>query len=92
MTTFDLNSGVYTFFFMTPVYSVRPGFACPILWGHYTISTDFGAVSIIMLVGIASLVGIITGLVKKDKKITKVSLIAFIIIALIFIVEGFFME
>lgn len=47
---------------------------------------------IIMLVGIASLVGIITGLVKKDKKITKVSLIAFIIIVLIFIVEGFFME
>jgi predicted MFS family arabinose efflux permease len=48
---------------------------------------------LLMLSGIASLVGIIFGLVKKDKKITKISLIAFVIIALIFIVlEGFFME
>jgi predicted MFS family arabinose efflux permease len=41
---------------------------------------------LLMLSGIASLVGIIFGLVKKDKKIVKISLIAFVIIALIFIV------
>lgn len=48
--------------------------------------------TLIMLIGIASLVGIIFGLVKKDKKITKISLIVFAIIALIFVLEFFFME
>ena len=47
---------------------------------------------LIILSGIASLVGIIFGLVKKDKKITNISLIVFVIIALIFVLEFFFME
>lgn len=47
---------------------------------------------LIMLIGVASLAGIVTGLVKKDKKITTVSGVAFIIIVLIFLVEGLFME
>lgn len=47
---------------------------------------------LIMLSGIASLVGIIFGLVKKDKKITKISLIVFTIVALIFVLEFFFIE
>lgn len=48
---------------------------------------------LLMLGIVASLVGVIVGLVKKDKKITKISLMALGIIALIFIVlEGFFME
>lgn len=47
---------------------------------------------LIMLIGIASIVGIIFGLVKKDKKVAKTSLIVFAIIALIFVLEFFFME
>jgi hypothetical protein len=46
-----------------------------------------------MLSVIASLIGIIIGLVKKDKQILRVSSIVFGILALIFIVlEGFLME
>ncbi|MFZ2539138.1 MAG: hypothetical protein WAX04_09600 [Oscillospiraceae bacterium] len=47
---------------------------------------------LLMLSGVASLVGIIFGLVKKDKKITKISLIAFTIVALIYVLASFFME
>ena len=47
---------------------------------------------LIILSGIASLIGIITGLVKKNKKILVISLIIFAIVALIFILEGFLME
>jgi hypothetical protein len=46
----------------------------------------------IILSGIASLIGILTGLVKKNKKILIISLIVFVIVALIFILEGFLME
>lgn len=47
---------------------------------------------LIILSGIASLIVIITGLVKKNKKILVISLIIFAIVALIFILEGFLME
>ena len=47
---------------------------------------------LIILSGIVSLIGIITGLAKKNKKILKISLIVFAIVALIFILEGFLME
>lgn len=41
------------------------------------------------LIWTASIVGIIFGLVKKDKKIIRISLIAFAVIVLIFIVLQF---
>ncbi|HPL53500.1 MAG TPA: hypothetical protein PLW11_05080 [Bacillota bacterium] len=47
---------------------------------------------LIILSGIASLIGIIIGLVKKNRKILIISLIVFAIVALIFILEGFLME
>lgn len=47
---------------------------------------------LIFLSGIASLIGIVTGLVKKNKKILIISLIVFTIVAIIFILEGFLME
>lgn len=47
---------------------------------------------LIILSGIASLIGIVIGLVKKDRKILTISLKVFAIVALIFILEGFLME
>lgn len=48
---------------------------------------------LLMLSGIASFIGIIIGLVKKDKQILKISLEVFGIDALVFItLEGFLME
>lgn len=42
--------------------------------------------------GIASFIGIIIGLVKKNKKILTISIIIFVIVALIFVLEGFVWE
>lgn len=47
---------------------------------------------LIILSGIASLIGIAIGLVKKNRKTLNVSLIVFAIVALILILEGFVME
>ena len=47
---------------------------------------------LIILSGIASLIGIVIGLVKKNRKTLNVSLIVFAIVALILILEGFVME
>lgn len=47
---------------------------------------------LIKLGGIVSLIGIVTGLVKKKIKILIISLIVFAIVALIFILEGFLIE
>lgn len=47
---------------------------------------------LIIFSGIASLIGIITSLAKKNKRILIISLIVFAIVALIFILEGFLME
>lgn len=46
----------------------------------------------LILSGFASVIGIIAGLAKKNKKILKISLIVFAIVALVFILEGFLME
>ncbi len=47
---------------------------------------------LIMLTGIASIIGIATGLIKKNRNILTTSLIVFAMIALIFIMEAFFIE
>lgn len=47
---------------------------------------------LIILSGIASVIGIITGLVKKNKKILIISLVVFAIVASIFLLEGFLLE
>lgn len=47
---------------------------------------------LIILTGIASIVGLILGLVKKNKKVTKISLIVFLMIATIFFLEFFVTE
>lgn len=47
---------------------------------------------LIILSGIASFIGIIIGLVKKNKKILVISSVIFAVVALIFILEGFFLE
>lgn len=48
---------------------------------------------LLILTGIISLAGTIYGLVKKDRQITKLSLIVFIAVVFIFlVVEGFLME
>jgi hypothetical protein len=46
----------------------------------------------IFLSGIASFIGIIIGLVKKNKKILTISITIFAIVALIFVLEGFVLE
>lgn len=47
---------------------------------------------LIILSGIASLIGIIIGLMKKNKKVLTISLIVFVIVVAIFIAEGLLME
>lgn len=47
---------------------------------------------LIILSGIASLIGIVIGLVKRNRKVLIISLIVFAIVILIFILEGFLME
>lgn len=47
---------------------------------------------LIILSGVASLIGIVTGLVKKNKKVLIISSIVFAIVAIIFLAEGFLME
>lgn len=47
---------------------------------------------LIILSGIASLIGIIIGLMKKNKKALTISLIVFVIVVAIFIAEGLLME
>lgn len=47
---------------------------------------------LVILSGIASFIGIIIGLVKKNKKILLISSVIFAVVALIFILEGFLFE
>jgi predicted MFS family arabinose efflux permease len=47
---------------------------------------------LLLLCGIISFVGIIVGVFKKNKNILKTSLIVFVVVALIFLLEGFLME
>lgn len=47
---------------------------------------------LIIFSGFASLIGILIGILKKDKKILIPSLIVFVIVALIFFLERFLME
>ena len=47
---------------------------------------------LIILSGVSSLIGIIIGIVKKNKRILKLSLVVFVIVALIFVLERFLME
>ena len=47
---------------------------------------------LIKLSGIASIIGIIIGLAKKNRRMLIMSLIVFTIVALIFIIEGFLIE
>lgn len=47
---------------------------------------------LLILSGIASLIGVIVGVVRKDKKILIPSSIVFVVVALIFLLEGFLLE
>lgn len=48
---------------------------------------------LLLLSGILSLIGIVVGIFKKDKKILRTSLIIFVIVVLIYVLaEGIFME
>lgn len=47
---------------------------------------------LVILSGFASLIGILVGVLRKDKKILIPSLIVFAIVALIFLLEGFLLE
>lgn len=47
---------------------------------------------IVIFVGVASLFGILFGLIKKDKKVTKISFIVFAVIVSIYLFDLFLFE
>lgn len=47
---------------------------------------------LIMLSGVASFIGIVIGLIKKNKKILIPSLVVFLMIVALFMLEGLFFE